>query len=136
MKPSGPLSAAKLAALCTLLLAVLLLSTSGCGGKKRYPDPTPGWHSADYGIIFGRLQRIPGKEPNDPPFWVVVYGFIKSDGYTGKLNLTPPEKMVGYRGGELVEIRGHINTSYQHPDLSGTWYDVNAIRLWNGQIPR
>lgn len=125
---------------CTVLFALLaaaaLLAASGCGGKHRYPDPYPGWHSADYSTIFGRLQRIPGKEAGDPPFWVIMYGFIKSDGYEGKLNLAPPEKMAGYSGGELVEIRGRINTSYQHPDIGGTWYDVQSIRLWNGRIER
>lgn len=136
MKRSGLAAAGKLTALFSMLAAMVLLSASGCSGKHRYPDPYPGWHSADYSVIFGRLQRIPGKEPQDQPFWVIVYGFIKTDGYEGKLNLAPPEKMVGYRGGELVEIRGHLNTSYQHPDIGGSWYDVNSIRVWNGQVPR
>ncbi len=122
---------------CLITLAAFaLLFSAGCGGKHRYPDPYPGWHAADYSVVFGRLQRIPGKSAEDPPFWVILYGFPKTDNYTGKLNLMPPEKLIGYRGGELVELRGQLNTGYQHPDIGGTWYNVQAIRLWNGQLPQ
>ena len=43
--------------LALLLVPLLLITATSCGRKKRYPEPLPGWHNADYSTLFGRLQR-------------------------------------------------------------------------------
>ena len=114
-------------ALSLLLLTVTALA--GCKAKKTYPDPDPGWHSPDYGIIFGRLQRIAAKDPDSAPIWLVRYDF-NQDRYRGELALTPAEKLVGYSGGEMVEIHGAVKTAAALGSYPGTWYEVHSIQLW------
>jgi hypothetical protein len=114
--------------ICAALLLPLLLAA--CHARTRYPDPTAGRHNADYSLIFGRIQRVPAADPAQPPLWMIRYGSTGSDKYGGKLNLTPPAKLTGFSGGELVEITGGIHPEYSHPDFPGTWYQINSIRLW------
>ena len=118
----------------TLVAAALLGTLAGCGARKHYPDPLPGRHSADYSMIFGRLLRTPAAQPGGPPLWVIMYGTADSDKYGGRLDLTPPEKMTGYSGGELVEVTGSIRPELTHPEFAGTWYEVKSIRMWPGYV--
>jgi hypothetical protein len=110
--------------------AVFLLAFAGCKATKHYPDPLPGWHNADFSVVYGRLQRIPAKSPDRPPVWVVRFG-LGSERYGGELALTPPERLIGYSGGENVEIKGAINSALAYPDYPGTWYSVQSIKLWS-----
>lgn len=114
------------------MIAVVLvaLMIAGCTAKKRYPDSAPGWHTADYRIVFGRLQRVPAKDPDAPPSWILRYGYANSDKYAGKVNLTPGSKLVGYNGGELVEVHGALKPEMTNTELGGMWYQVDGIRLW------
>jgi hypothetical protein len=114
-------------ALSLLLLGAL--AASGCKAKKLYPDADPGWHSPDYGVVFGRLQRKPARDPDEPPLWLIRYDLGK-DPYRGEFALTPAEKLVGYSGGEMVEIRGRIKSENAPAGYSGTWYEVHDIRIW------
>ena len=89
----------------TRFAACLALAwAAGCNARKDYPDAAPGWHNGDYSVIFGRLQRVPSAAPDAPPAWTIRFGYA-ADAYNGELALTPPERMVGYTGGERVEIR-------------------------------
>ncbi len=115
----------------TLAASLLLVTASSCMKKKVYPDPLPGWHSEDYSTIFGRLQRVLAKNPDDAPVWVVRFGLSQSR-FGGELALTPPEKLFGYSGGEQVEIHGSPRLDLGYPNYSGTWYEVRSIRLWAG----
>lgn len=121
-------------ALVLLVGLASLLVLPSCQGKARkmYPDPSPGRASAGYTQIFGRLQRVPSKNPENPPVWVIRYGFSDSDAYGGRLNLAPPEKLIGYSGGELVQINGRVVPEWTHPEFAGAWYDVQSIRAWSG----
>lgn len=117
-----------------LLAIVGLLLLVSCGkGTKTYPDVLPGWHSPGFDVVFGRLARVPSKDPAEPPTWVIRYGLTNtSDPYRGELALMPADKMLGYAGGELVEIRGNVDPAFKSPTYAGTWYVVSAIRIWNG----
>ena len=117
-----------------LSLAALLLLTSvpGCMKKKTYPDPLPGWHSANFDTVFGRLQRVVAKNPDDPVVWVVRFGTAQSR-FGGELALMPAQKLIGYSGGEQVEIHGTPRTDLGYPNYPGTWYEVRSIHLWNGR---
>lgn len=115
-----------------LLALTFLLALTACQAKQTFPDPFPGWHSADYGIVFGRLQRVAAKKPEDPPVWVIRYGYTDSDKYSGKFNLTPPTKLVGFNNGDLIRVTGTIRPEYVHPEFAGTWYQIESIRLWSG----
>ena len=110
--------------------AVLLLAIAGCKATKVYPDPYPGWHTGDYSTVLGRLQRVPAKNPDDHPVWVIRFG-LDTDPYHGELALTPPERLDAYSGGELVEVRGAIHPELKYPDYPGTWYVIHSIRMWN-----
>jgi len=110
--------------------ALFILAAAGCKATKTYPDPLPGWHDANYSTVFGRLQRIPAANPDNPPVWVVRFG-LTSDPYRGQFAITPPERLTGYSGGEMVEIRGTIRPDLSYPDYSGTWYEVRSIRMWS-----
>lgn len=101
----------------------------GCSAKKVYPDPDIGSHTADYSVIFGRLQRVMPANPDNPPVWVVRFG-IRQEPYGGELALTPADRLLGYTGGEMVQVRGRINPSVKSPDYPGNWYEISAIRLW------
>src|SRR5437660_582165 len=95
--------------LLTLTLATLTLLA--CQERKRYPDISVGWHSPDFSVVFGRLLRIPlpapdPGSPTPPPAWVLK--FDQGGPYNGEIALTPPERLVGYSGGEPVEVHGHF----------------------------
>lgn len=120
----------------TILILALCVLLSACSGKKRYPDPSPGWHAADYHVLFGRLQRVPAKNPDAPPTWIIRYGFNDADKYAGKFNITPPERLAGFSGGEQVQLTGAIHPEMTQPDVGGTWYQVETIRLWSSTKPQ
>jgi hypothetical protein len=117
----------RLAALALLLS--LVAASSGCKATQSYPDPLPGWHNGDYSTIFGRLQRIPAANAESPPVWVIRFGAAANE-YRGEFAVMPPERLIGYNGGELVEIKGHIRSDLTHPDYTGTWYEIQSIRMW------
>ena len=113
------------------VVALLLLSVAGCGkATKNYPDPLPGWHNPDYSVVYGRLLRVPSKKPENPAVWVIRYD-LANDRYGGEFALAPPERLTGYSGGEPVEIRGSIRRDVSQPDYSGTWYQVQSIKMWS-----
>ena len=122
-----------------LFAAVTLASlVAGCHARKTYPDAAPGWHSPDYSIVFGRLQRVlipPSATQPDaeapPPVWTIRFG-LSQDPYSGEFALTPADRLVGYSGGENVEIRGHRATQPTSDVFNGRWYSVDSIRMWNG----
>ncbi len=116
--------------LITLTLVAFLGAMASCKAKKSYPDTDPGWHSADFSVVLGRLVRIPAKNTDDPAVWVVRFG-LGREAYRGELALMPADKLVGYSGGELVKIRGSVKEGYQHPQYAGTWYEVSSIRMWD-----
>src|ERR1035437_6286475 len=98
-------------ALTLSLIILSITALSGCKAKNLYPDADPGGHSPSSGVVFGRPQRKPAKDPDEPPLWLIRYDLGK-DRYRGEFALTPTEKLVGYSGGELVEIRGAIKTDH------------------------
>ncbi len=53
--------------------------------------------------------------------------------FGGELALTPPPKLIGYSGGELVEIHGILRPELGSPDYPGNWYEIRSIRLWENQ---
>jgi hypothetical protein len=119
----------------SLTLALVASALLACTARKRYPDPAPGWHSPDYSVVFGRLMRVPLPAPDPaspapPPAWVIRFG-DSTEQYGGEFALTPPERMVGYAGGEPVEIRGHLMEGATNDPYSGRWYVVDAIRMWH-----
>ena len=115
--------------LITVLAAVVLFSVAGCRATTTYPDPLPGWHNGNYSSIFGRLQRIAAAKEGVPPVWVIRFG-LTSDPYQGELAITPPEKLIGFSGGEQVEVRGAVRPDLKYPGYPGTWYEVQSIRMW------
>jgi len=120
--------------LLTLTLAALALLA--CNSRKRYPDANIGWHSADFSTVFGRLLRIPlpapdPNSPTPPPAWVLK--FDNSGPYNGEIALTPPERLVGYSGGEPVEVHGHFLNQPTNDPYNGRWYVVDSIRMWHGR---
>jgi hypothetical protein len=121
--------AAPLLASCCLLLVSAL---PGCKAAKSYPDPLPGWHNASYTTVLGRLQRMPAVKPENPPVWVIRFGNA-ADPYRGEFAVTPPERLTGYSGGELVEVKGNIRPDMSHPDYAGTWYEIQSIRMWSNR---
>jgi hypothetical protein len=116
------------------ILAALVVGAgvSGCMKRKIYPDPLPGWHADDYSTVFGRLQRVVARNADDPPVWVIRFG-LATDRYGGELALTPPGKLLGYTGGEQVEIHGTVRPELGYPNYPGTWYEVRSIRMWSGR---
>lgn len=122
--------------LVMVTVALAGLVAGACAARKRYPDPAVGWHSIDYSVVFGRLMRVPMPAPDagtaaPPPAWVIKFGET-TDPYGGELALTPPEKLVGYSGGEPVEIRGRLMEGATNDPYSGRWYTVESIRMWRG----
>jgi hypothetical protein len=112
-----------------LALAALLLAA--CKARKDFPEPGLGWHSPSFSVVFGRLQRIPAAEADAPPTWALRFG-TPNDTYEGELALTPPERLVGYSGGEPVEIRGHVLSDPAPGLYNGRTYVVDSIQLWSG----
>ena len=119
--------------LTIMVLAFAATLCAGCKTRKRFPDPDPGWHSADYTVLFGRLQRVPSRVADNAPVWVLRFGMGR-DAYHGEVALTPAERMAGYNGGELVEVRGSLKADFNSPDYSGTGFDVQSIRIWAGYV--
>ncbi len=111
--------------------ALLLAALACCSARKTYPDPSPGWHSGDFSVLFGRLQRVPSPAPNTPPTWTLKFG-TANDTYLGEVALTPGERMTGYSGGEAVEVRGHPLDQATTDPFNGRWYVVDSIRMWRG----
>ncbi|HUO10037.1 MAG TPA: hypothetical protein VM008_17155 [Phycisphaerae bacterium] len=109
--------------------SLLLLVLAACHSKKRYPEPLPGWHNDDYSVIFGRLQRVVSKNPDEQPVWVIRFG-LATEKYGGELALTPPQRLVGYTGGEDVELHGAVRTDLAYPSYPGNWYEIHSIRMW------
>jgi hypothetical protein len=112
------------------LAGLLVFALAGCKATKHYPDPLPGWHNADFSVVYGRLLRIPARSPDRPPVWIVRFG-LGTERYGGELALTPPERLIGYAGGENVEIKGSVRSDLAHADYPGTWYSVQSIKLWS-----
>ena len=73
------------------------------------------------------VETKPGANGTIEP--IVRFG-IKQDEYGGELALTPPEKLRGYSGGELVKMHGQIRTDLGAPGYKGTWYEVQGVQLW------
>jgi hypothetical protein len=120
----------------TLALGLAVAAMAGCKARKRYPDPAIGWHSPDYGVVYGRLFRVPLPAPSPgaeapPPAWVLKFGEA-GESYAGEIALTPPERLVGYSGGEAVEVRGHFMKGATNDPYNGKWYVVDSIRMWYG----
>ena len=111
------------------LLPLFAAALPACSAKKVYPDPTIGWHNANYSILFGRLQKVPAHNTEDPPVWTLRFG-AGDDRYQGEFALTPPARLTGYSGGETVEVRGTPSPELAHPDYPGPWYEVQSIRMW------
>ncbi|MEI7766120.1 MAG: hypothetical protein WCJ97_01645 [Phycisphaerae bacterium] len=112
-------------------LIALLLPLSACSGsKKRFPEPLTGWHNADYSIVMGRVQRLPGATPEEPTRWYLFYTNPQDDGYKGRFALRPAERMIGFIGGELIKVTGRPTT--ERDAASGlNFYDVYTVKLWS-----
>ena len=55
--------------------------------------------------------------------------------YNGEVALTPTRSaLVGFSGGEYVEIHGHLLTEATNDAFSGRWYVADSIRIWEGQV--
>ena len=110
-----------------------VVALAGCKARKDYPEPSLGYHSPNYNVVFGRLQKVAGRGENAPPTWVVRFG-IPSDPYQGEFALTAPSPnfILGYSGGEPVEIHGHIFEQPTQDTFNGRWYVVESIQLWSG----
>lgn len=121
-----------------IFVALVLASLSAaCKQRQSLPDVLPGWHSPGYDVVMGRLQRVPPRDPTEAPVWVLRYGLSNADDlHSGEVALMPPEALVGYSGGELVEVRGAVDAGFKSPDYPGTWYRVQEIRIWNGSENR
>jgi hypothetical protein len=115
--------------LASTLLASCFLLLASCKAAKSYPDPLPGWHNANYSTVFGRLQRMPAAKAEDPPVWIIRFG-AAADPYRGEFAVTPPDRLIGYNGGEQVEIKGRLRPDLSYPDYTGTWYEIQSIRMW------
>lgn len=119
------------------LMLLLGLAAGGCNQPRQaLPDVLPGRVSPGYEMIFGRLQRIPARDPQEKPTWVIRYGLTSSDAYNGELALMPPEALAGYSGGEPVQVRGQIDPTFKSPNYAGTFYHVREIYIWNGSENR
>ena len=134
--PCHPLTLSRPSILRSALLAVTLAALtldSGCKARKDYPEPNLGSHSPSYNVVFGRLVRVPGRDPDAPPTWLIRFGF-PHDAYQGELALTSPSPnfILGYTGGEPVELHGHVLPQTTTDAYNGRWYQVDSIQLWSG----
>jgi hypothetical protein len=118
------------------ILVVMVLAgaaaLTACETLTDFPEPALGWHSGDYGVVFGRLQVV-GVDAEEKPLWAVRFGESR-DAYGGALVLTPAGMMKGFNGGESVEVRGKIVAEAGGPGEAMTrmHYAVDSIRLWSG----
>ena len=115
----------------TFLFLAAALPLFSCTTRRDFPEPTVGWHSISYNVVFGQLQRLPPTAAGAPPVWTIRFG-AGSDPNQGLFALTPPERLVGYSGGEHVEIRGHLFDQQTTDAYNGRWYVVNSIQYWPG----
>lgn len=102
--------------------------TASCTARRDFPEPALGWHTPGFTAVFGRLQKVPGPDP-DQPVWTIQFGHT-GDPYQGVLALTPPERMVGYSGDERVELHGHMFEKPTTDAWNGRWYVVDSIQMW------
>ena len=117
-------------ALQTLMLTALTaFALAACTARREFPEPAVGWHSPGFTTVYGRLQQLPGTGDN-PPVWTIRFGGA-GDPYSGQLALTPGDRMVGYTGGETVQIKGHILDQTTTDAFNGRWYVVDSIQMWS-----
>jgi hypothetical protein len=116
--------------LLILLIPAGILLLPACNARKDYPEPAIGWHSPTFSVVYGTLRTLPGRTPQDNPTWVITFG-SNSDPYQGLLAITPPEKLIGYAGGERVEVKGRILDQPTTDAFNGRWYVVDSIQLWS-----
>ena len=118
-------------------LLLFLLTVAGCGSLPHFPSPSPGWHSPNYSVVFGVLERS-GKTP---PIWTLRYaGITAADPYGGQFVLAPASLLTGYSNGDLVEVTGRPPALPAKSPLEGRVaqrakpapYQVSGIRLWLG----
>jgi hypothetical protein len=123
--------------LAPLLALPFLFLAPACKQRQTLPDIHPGWHTPGYDVILGRVLRKPPADPNDAPTWILRYGLSNAaDPYGGEVALMPQEALVGYGGGELVEVKGSVDPGFKSGTYAGTWYRVSEIRIWNGSETR
>lgn len=120
-------------ALATALAILALIP--GCKARKDFPEPNIGSHTPNFDVIFGRLVRVPARDPDGEPTWLLRFGY-PHDPYQGEMALTDLKKpstfALGYSGGEPVEIHGHLLNQSTADSFNGRWYVVDSIQLWSG----
>src|ERR1043165_8638682 len=94
----------------SMVLATALLAAA-CTARKTYQEPNLGWHSANFGTVFGRLQRVPGPTADAKPYWVIRFG-RPDEMYQGELALTPEGPMVGRSEEHTSELQSRGLISY------------------------
>ncbi len=118
-----------------LVLAGVAVWLGGCQTRREFPEPAAGWHAGDYGVVFGRLQRVAAADPEEPAAWAVRFG-EGGEAHGGRLTLTPGGMMTGFAGGDLVEVRGRLvgeaGGGGTGDTMRGIHYAVESIRLWAG----
>ena len=114
----------------SLLLAAGLLAGGGCQARKTYQEPDVGWHAGNFSSVFGRLERVAGPTATARPYWVLRFG-RRDEPFQGELALTPEGPLVGYAGGEMVEVKGHMLGQATSDAYNGKWYVVESIQLWS-----
>ncbi len=118
----------RIAGVITLAFALV-----ACAARKRYPDPDVGWHSADYSVLFGRISaNHPAAPPTTPSHGPSALATPAAKPPANSSRSIPPNGMVGYTGGERVEIHGRRRTEPTNDNYNGRWYIVDAIRMWYG----
>ena len=122
--------------LAAIALASLALVPACTKPRPGLPDVLPGWHSPNYEIIMGRLERRAGKDPTEAPTWVLRYGLAAGDPYGGEVALLPPDALTGYSGGEPIEVHGAVEPEFKSATYPGTWFRVSAIRYWKNSETR
>lgn len=124
--PVGPGGAWRWGAAAVLLAAMTL---AGCQTKKTYRQPDAGWHSADFRTVLGRVR----KTSDDPAVWLLRFG-TPSEPYQGEFALTvpadAPNRLAGYTGGEMVEVKGHLLDKPTTDAYNGRWLVVDSIQMW------
>lgn len=119
--------------LCTLAALLTALALGACHARKDYFEPDPGWHSPNYSTVFGRLSQQPGPTSDSPPVWVLRFGAATGQ-YKGEFALTAPkdapQRLAGYSGGEMVQVKGRLLGEATTDAFNGRWYVVDSIQLW------
>ncbi len=125
----------KLSKILMLLLVIIsVAAVAGCGKKhRRFPEGEIGWHSPSYDKIFGKLQFVTAAKETDKNYWVIRYASTTGpDIYGGKMVLMPDQMMVGYAGGESVQLTGRVRQDLKNAAGTGMLYEVQGIRIWVG----